>query len=177
MKNFRQKGLNFEIRVARLLSSWINRCYNDNRLHFWRTSGSGSISSKIKNIATDFFTGDITPLTDVSKKYFINIIVECKNVEFDNNFFRSSFIPTLLQEYIDKLYEQMKINNKKHGFLFLKRNRGIIWLLIIDTDEIKYTDFDYIRIKDTKRDYYISLIDFNTLVQKVNFEIFFNNFI
>lgn len=182
MKTFRQKGLNFEITVSKLLSSWINRELDDKDLHFWRTQGSGSVSTRLKVSKIDFFSGDITPLTEYSKKYLTNILIECKNTELDNNYLRNSFFPKQLDEYIDKLYSQVEENNKKYGFLFLKRNRGKIWLIILTKDDKisldKISDnISIIKISSSSKNYQLFITDLNELIDKVQFSQFFLNFI
>lgn len=72
MKTFRNKGLSYEIEIAKKLSKWITG--KENKKVLWRSMSSGSLSTRnVVNI-----DGDITSIDSEGEEFCSLFVLECK---------------------------------------------------------------------------------------------------
>ena len=79
MKHWRNKGISFEIEVAKFLTRWAKASLNDTSLPeklFWRGVGSGS--SLKHNPSVVLFHGDVVPIHPSVYPFGEIVYVECK---------------------------------------------------------------------------------------------------
>ena len=118
----RDKGLQFEITIARILSKWLG----SSKDILWRSPGSGSV-------ALNENKGDITPLDKRGEQLMNLISIECK-------FYKDLELLSLVDKPRNKSnvilnfwLQTKKGSNNKIPLLIMKRNFGKELVLTYDT--------------------------------------------
>lgn len=71
---FRDKGLSFEIKIAKELSYWYTR--DKSKKIFWRTVSSGGLYT---NKVTENLSGDIMAIDSTGEEFLSKVTIECKS--------------------------------------------------------------------------------------------------
>lgn len=118
----RDKGLNFEIKIAKDLSYWYTK--NKSKKIFWRMISSGGLYT---NKVVDSLSGDIMAIDSEGEKLLNEITIECKcrkKIDLD------SFLTTPEKNEIFSFWKQVTNVKDKIPFLIVKSNYKPILLFL-----------------------------------------------
>lgn len=129
MKTFRQKGLGFEIEIAKMLSKWAKESLQvEEKNLFWRTHGSGSAYGKLQS---QFMAGDVVAVHPSVESFSNRVYIEAKRWKDIDLFGLYDGRNSSFSEVVGKSVKQAKKQNKICWFIF-KRNRAKSPMLFTD---------------------------------------------
>ncbi len=131
------KGSQFERDFCRMLSCWFT--YGEMEDVFWRTGGSGGMATNRRSFGKSARNqeGDISSSIPAGQKLIGSVIFELKkgyNKELDFQGFLDSTgkKPSLLQSWLIKLQDEMRMVDKSNGALVIRRDRRRIIIGLSD---------------------------------------------
>ena len=128
-----KKGGNYEREICKDLSLWLSSDTNDksNDDHFWRSAGSGARATvrSRKGKSTSGHAGDISPISQLGKKFISKIAMEIKrgynkaqNVVIGDLFDHPQLKTQTLLEWVKQAKNSQKISKARHWMIIHKRD-------------------------------------------------------
>jgi hypothetical protein len=168
MKTFRQKGINFEIEIAKTLSRWIGD--SKRKYCLWRSLGSGSLATRAQNFEFVEQSGDICALSEKGREFTSRIYVECKRWKTLDNPFeiidknKSLKFIDVIQGAIENIGDQRKI-----PWIIIRRDYSSSALLFT---LCRYVNRFYLStsLKVQISQYEICVVSLEELINKITWE-------